>query len=354
MCQRKNYIYVIKSKIAGKNGKLMNRIFIIAEAGVNHNGDIETAKKLVDAAVEARADAVKFQTFKTENLVCRNAMKAAYQMETTDAEESQFAMLKKLELTPDMHEELMDYCREKKIMFLSTPFDVDSLHYLVERGVELIKLPSGEITNYPLLREAAKTGKKIILSTGMSTMNEVRSAMEVLKDNGCTDITVLHCNTEYPTPYADVNLTAMQTIRKETGAAVGYSDHTPGIEIPIAAAALGAKVIEKHFTLDRNMEGPDHKASLEPEELAQMVKAIRHIEAALGEGDKEPSQSERKNMAVARKSIVAGHDIKEGEIFTEENLTTKRPGTGLSPMLWNQVMGRKAKRDFLADEMIEI
>lgn len=344
----------MKSKMTGKNGKLMNRIFIIAEAGVNHNGDIETAKKLVDVAVEAGADAVKFQTFKTENLVCRNASKAAYQMETTDAEESQFAMLKRLELTPDMHEELMDYCREKRIMFLSTPFDVDSLHYLVERGVELIKLPSGEITNYPLLREAAKTGKKMILSTGMSTMNEVRSAMEVLKDNGCTDITVLHCNTEYPTPYADVNLTAMQTIRKETGADVGYSDHTQGIEIPIAAAALGAKVIEKHFTLDRNMEGPDHRASLEPEELTQMVKAIRHIEAALGAGDKEPSQSERKNMAVARKSIVAGHDIKEGEIFTEENLTTKRPGTGLSPMLWNQVMGRKAKRNFLADEMIEI
>lgn len=332
----------------------MSKIFIIAEAGVNHNGDMETAKKLVDVAAAAGADAVKFQTFRAEKLVCKNAKKAEYQMETTDAAESQFEMLKKLELTPQMHEELMAYCRQKGIRFLSTPFDVDSLHDLVERGVELIKLPSGEITNYPLLREAARSGKKIILSTGMSTLDEVRNAVDVLKENGGTDITALHCNTEYPTPYADVNLAAMKTIRDEIGVPVGYSDHTTGIEIPIAAAALGAVVIEKHFTLDRNMEGPDHKASLEPDELAEMVRAVRHIELAIGDGRKEPSQSEKKNMDIARKSIVAGCDIKAGEAFTEENVTAKRPGTGLSPMLWNQVIGQKAKRDFVADEMIEL
>lgn len=275
-------------------------------------------------------------------------------METTDVAESQFEMLKKLELTLQMHEELMAYCRQKGIRFLSTPFDVDSLHYLVECGIELIKLPSGEITNYPLLREAARSGKKIILSTGMSTLDEVRNAVDVLKENGGTDITALHCNTEYPTPYADVNLAAMKTIRDEIGVPVGYSDHTTGIEIPIAAAALGAVVIEKHFTLDRNMEGPDHKASLEPDELAEMVRAVRHIELAIGDGRKEPSQSEKKNMDIARKSIVAGCDIKAGEAFTEENVTAKRPGTGLSPMLWNQVIGQKAKRDFVADEMIEL
>lgn len=332
----------------------MDRIFIIAEAGVNHNGSLETARRLIDAAAAAGADAVKFQTFKTENLICRDAQKAAYQMETTDAAESQFEMLKKLELTPQMHEELMAYCRQKGIRFLSTPFDVDSLHDLVERGIELIKLPSGEITNYPLLREAARSGKKIILSTGMSTLDEVRNAVDVLKGSGGTDITALHCNTEYPTPYEDVNLAAMGTIRDEIGVPVGYSDHTTGIEIPIAAAALGAVVIEKHFTLDRNMEGPDHKASLEPDELAEMVRAVRHIELAIGSGRKEPSQSEKKNMDIARKSIVAGCDIKAGESFTEENVTAKRPGTGLSPMLWNQVIGQKAKRDFAADEMIEL
>lgn len=263
-------------------------------------------------------------------------------------------MLKKLELTPDMHRELIDYCREKNIMFLSTPFDVDSLHYLVECGIGIIKVPSGEITNYPLLREAARSGKKIILSTGMSTLEEVRDAVDVLKANGGTDITALHCNTEYPTPYADVNLAAMGTIRDEIGAPVGYSDHTPGIEIPIAAAALGAEVIEKHFTLDRNMEGPDHKASLEPNELAEMVRMVRHIEQALGDGEKKPSASEKKNMAIARKSIVARCCIKAGETFTEDNLTAKRPGTGLSPMLWNQVIGQTAKKDFVADEMIEL
>lgn len=332
----------------------MNKIFIIAEGGVNHNGDIQTAKKLVDAAVVAKADAVKFQTFKAETLVCRQAPKAAYQLTTTDAGESQFDMLKKLELTPDMHRELISYCHKKNIMFLSTPFDLDSLHYLVDCGLAIIKIPSGEITNYPLLREAAKSGKRIILSSGMSTLDEVREAVAVLKENGSADITVLHCNTEYPTPFSDVNLCAMRTIKEEIGVPVGYSDHTQGIEAAVAAAALGAEIIEKHFTLDKNMEGPDHKASLEPDELTEMVRAIRHIEQALGDGEKKPSESEKKNMSVARKSIVAGRGIKAGERFSEENLAAKRPGTGVSPMLWNQVIGRKAKRDFAADEMIEL
>ena len=255
----------------------MNKIFIIAEAGVNHNGDMETAKRLVDAAVAAEADAVKFQTFKAESLVCKQAPKAEYQMETTNAEESQFDMLKKLELTPDMHRELIRYCQEKNIMFLSTPFDVDSLHYLVDCGLSIIKIPSGEITNYPLLREAARSGRRIILSSGMSTMDEVREAVAVLKENGGTDITVLHCNTEYPTPFSDVNFLAMRAIKEEIGVSVGYSDHTTGTEAAVAAAALGAEIIEKHFTLDRNMDGPDHKASLEPDELVRLVKEVRHI-----------------------------------------------------------------------------
>lgn len=332
----------------------MSRVFIIAEAGVNHNGNIETAKRLVDAAVEAGADAVKFQTFKAENLVCRNARKAEYQLETTDQEESQFDMLKKLELTPDMHKQLMGYCNQKNIMFLSTPFDVESLHFLMQCGISVIKIPSGEVTNYPYLREVGRTGQKVILSTGMSTLEEVKDAVKVLKDNGSKEITILHCNTEYPTPYADVNLKAMLTLRDELGISVGYSDHTQGIEVPIAAAALGAAVIEKHFTLDRNMEGPDHKASLEPGELQAMVRAVRNIELALGDRKKEPSESEKKNIGIVRKSIVAQCDIREGDIFTEENLTTKRPGTGISPMNWNQLIGQRAKRNFDKDELIEI
>lgn len=332
----------------------MNRVFIIAEAGVNHNGDIETAKRLVDVAAVAGADAVKFQTFKAENLVCKNARKADYQMETTDQEESQFEMLKKLELTPSMHERLLEYCNQKNIMFLSTPFDIESLHYLITLGCEMIKIPSGEITNYPFLKEVGKTGKKVILSTGMSTLEEVRNAVKVLKDNGSSDVTVLHCNTEYPTPYNDVNLQAMYTLKKELGIPAGYSDHTQGIEVPIAAAALGASVIEKHFTLDKTMEGPDHKASLEPDELQAMVRAIRNIEGALGSGEKVPSESEKRNISIVRKSIVAKCDIDAGEVFTEDNLTTKRPGTGISPMLWEQVIGCKAKRKFKVDEIIEI
>lgn len=332
----------------------MNKIFIIAEAGVNHNGDIEIAKKLVDEAALAGANAVKFQTFKAENLVCKNASKAEYQLETTNKAESQFDMLKKLELTPEMHVQLIEYCKKRNIMFLSTPFDIDSLHYLVVCGVDIIKIPSGEITNYPLLREVGKTGKKVILSSGMSTLEETESAVKVLTENGCMDITVLHCNTEYPTPYQDVNLKAMLTIKERLGVGVGYSDHTRGIEIPIAAAALGAEVIEKHFTLDKKMEGPDHKASLEPDELQAMVKAIRNIESALGSGEKKPSESEKKNIGIVRKSIVAKCNIKAGSKFDEDNLTTKRPGTGISPMDWNQVIGQLAKRDFRADEMIEL
>lgn len=332
----------------------MNRVFIIAEAGVNHNGDINIARRLVDEAVKAGADAVKFQTFKAESLVCKNASKAEYQLGTTDKNETQFEMLKKLELTDEMHIQLMDYCRAKNIMFLSTPFDIGSLYYLVDHGLDIIKLPSGEITNYPLLREAGKTKKKIILSSGMSTLEETGSAVQILMENGCRDLIVLHCNTEYPTPYQDVNLQAMVTMKEKLGVKVGYSDHTQGIEVAVAAAALGAEVIEKHFTLDRNMDGPDHKASLEPGELCEMVKAIRNIELALGDGKKTPSDSEKKNINIVRKSIVAKCDIKAGSRFSENSLTTKRPGTGISPMEWEKVIGQTAKRDFRADEMIEI
>lgn len=332
----------------------MSKVFIIAEAGVNHNGSIKIAKKLVDEAVISGADAVKFQTFKAEDLVCRNACKADYQMETTDKEESQFDMLKKLELTSDMHEQLIDYCKQKKIMFLSTPFDIGSLHYLGELGVNIVKIPSGEITNYPFLREIGRTGKKVIISSGMSTLDEVRDAVRVLIDNGSGGITVLHCNTEYPTTYNDVNLRAMITMKEELGIDIGYSDHTQGIEVPIAAVALGATVIEKHFTLDKNMDGPDHKSSLEPAELQAMVSAIRNIEIALGSGKKVPSESEKKNISIVRKSIVAKCDIEVGELFTENNLTTKRPGTGVSPMQWEKVIGQRAKKKFKADELIEI
>lgn len=332
----------------------MKKVFIIAEAGVNHNGSIEIARQLVDAAVMAGADAVKFQTFKAERLVCRNAGKAEYQLATTDQAETQLDMLKKLELTPRMHEQLICYCRQKGILFLSTPFDIESLQYLVGCGIEIIKIPSGEINNYPFLRAAGQTGKRIIISTGMSTLDEVRDAVRILKNNGSHDVTVLHCNTEYPTPYMDVNLRAMLTLKQALGVEVGYSDHTCGIEIPIAAAALQATVIEKHFTLDKSMNGPDHRASLEPGELKEMVKAIRNIERALGDGRKLPSMSEKRNISIVRKSIVAKCNIEKGEIFTEDNVTTKRPGSGISPMQWNLVIGRAAKRKFNEDEMIEL
>lgn len=330
----------------------MKKVFIIAEAGVNHNGDIKIAKQLIDAASESGADAVKFQTFQAEKLVCRTAQKAQYQLETTDASETQYEMLKKLQLTQQMHTELMEYCDQKNIMFLSTPFDIESIRLLADLGLQIFKIPSGEITNLPYLREIAKQEKKVILSTGMSDMDEVKAAVRVLDENGAKDITLLHCNTQYPTPASDVNLLAMLKMHEETGLPVGYSDHTQGIEIPIAAAALGAEVIEKHFTLDKNMEGPDHKASLEPRELRQMVEGIRKIELALGTGVKQVSVSERANVDVARKSIVAAADIKKGERFTEENLTTKRPGSGISPMRWDEIVGTTADRDYKADELI--
>ncbi len=330
----------------------MNRIFVIAEAGVNHNGDIEIAKRLIDAAVEAGADAVKFQTFKAEQLVCRDAKKAEYQLATTDKSESQYDMLKKLELNTEEHEILMKYCDQKNIMFLSTPFDIESIMLLSELGLQIYKIPSGEITNLPYLQEVGKHRKKTILSTGMSSMDEVKAAVDVLQKAGANDIILLHCNTQYPTPITDVNLLAMVQMREELGLPVGYSDHTQGIEIPIAAAALGAVVIEKHFTLDRSMEGPDHKASLEPDELQVMVSSIRKVEEAMGDGIKKPTSSEFSNMAVARKSIVAKCNIRTGELFTKDNLTTKRPGTGISPMRWNEIIGTVAQRDYGKDEMI--
>ncbi len=332
----------------------MNKIFIIAEAGVNHNGSMETAKRMINAAADAGADAVKFQTFRADSLVRKDARKAAYQQENgADKQESQYEMLKKLELTEAMHQELMDYCRDKGILFLSTPFDIDSIRMLVDYGMDILKVPSGEITNYPYLREIGRTGRPVILSTGMCCLEEVREAVHILQESGSGEITLLHCNTEYPTPMEDVNLQAMCTLREELHLPAGYSDHTLGIEVPVAAAALGAVVIEKHFTLDRCMEGPDHKASLEPEELKEMVRAVRNIEKALGDGMKRPSPSEMKNRDVARKSIVAKSKIRKGEVFTEENLTAKRPGSGVSPMRWKDVIGLTADRDYAQDEMIE-
>lgn len=333
---------------------MRDRTLIIAEAGVNHNGDIDIAKQMIDAAADAGADVVKFQTFKAENLVTQSAKKAEYQLQTTSKEESQLQMLKKLELSSQDHHELIKYAKDRQIGFLSTPFDLDSLQLLIDVGIDTIKLPSGEITNYPLLKKSAETGKRIILSTGMSNLEEIRDAVKALKTNGAEEIILLHCNTQYPAPYEDVNLNAMKTISEATGLSVGYSDHTRGIAVPIAAVAMGATVIEKHFTLDRNMEGPDHKASLEPHELKEMVLAIRNIEKAMGDGEKEPSESEKENIGIARKSIVACKKIKKGEVFTEQNITTKRPGTGINPMRWNEILGTVAGRDFDEDELIEI
>lgn len=329
------------------------RTLIIAEAGVNHNGDIEIAKALIRAAKEAEADIVKFQTAKLDSLVSKEAKMAEYQKENTGKEESQKDMLSKLLLSFESFVELADYCKEVGIQFLSTPFDIESIYFLKE-FVTVWKVPSGEITNYPYLVEIAKTKMPVILSTGMSELFEIDAAMKVLKDNGCTEITLLHCNTQYPTPYEDVNLLAMNTLRERYGVPVGYSDHTKGIEVPVAAVALGAEVIEKHFTLDKKMEGPDHKASLEPYELKAMVNSIRNIEKALGSVEKKASLSETPNKVVARKSIVAKKNIVAGEIFSEENITTKRPGNGISPMRWNEVLGTKAIRDFVEDELIEL
>ncbi len=335
----------------------MSKTLIIAEAGVNHNGSIELAKQLIDAAASAGVDYVKFQTFKTENLVSMQAAKAEYQKRNTgETDDSQFSMLKKLELSPEQHFELMEYCRQKKVRFFSTAFDLESINLLSELGLEMWKIPSGEITNYPYLKKIARQGKPVILSTGMSDLEDIGNAIRVLEQYGVSreKITVLHCNTEYPTPMADVNLRAMQTIKKQLGVKVGYSDHTLGIEVPIAAVALGAEVIEKHFTLSRTLKGPDHKASLEPGELKAMVSAIRNVEVALGDKDKKVTASEAKNKAVARKSIVAARKIKAGELFTEENITVKRPGNGISPMEWENVLGQCASRDFQADDLIEL
>ncbi|MCR5656071.1 MAG: N-acetylneuraminate synthase [Butyrivibrio sp.] len=331
----------------------MKKVLIIAEAGVNHNGSPELAKKLVDKAKECGADIVKFQTAKLSSLVSKSAPMAEYQKENTGKEESQKDMLSKLLLPFEDYKMLSLYCREVGIRFLSTPFDTPSIRFL-DPLLDIWKIPSGEITNYPYLVEIAKTKKDIILSTGMCTMDEVEDAVKVLKDNGSGNITILHCTTNYPTPMEDVNLQAMLSLKEKFGCPVGYSDHTKGIEVPIAAVAMGATVIEKHFTLDRNMEGPDHKASLEPDELMAMVKAIRNIEKALGNGEKTPTEAELKNRLVARKSIIASRNIKKGEILSEENLTTKRPGSGISPMKWNEVIGTVAIRDFAEDELIEI
>lgn len=332
----------------------MGKVFIIAEAGVNHNGSVELAKKLIDEAAASGADAVKFQTFKAENLICKNAKKAEYQLEATDGTESQYEMLKKLELTPETHRELNSYCEKKNIMFLSTPFDIGSAKFLDGIGLKVFKIPSGEITNYPLLKTIGQFKKKVIMSTGMSELYEIENAIKVLREQGTEDISLLHCNTQYPTPMEDVNLRAMLQLKNTFQMPVGYSDHTLGIEVPIAAAALGAAVIEKHFTLDKTMEGPDHKASLSPEELNKMVESIRNIEAALGDGEKKVTDSEKENLHVARKSIVAAAQINRGDVYTEENITTKRPGNGISPMRWNEVIGQKAVRDFKTDELIEL
>ncbi len=332
----------------------MKRVQIIAEAGVNHNGDISLAKKLVDIASDAGADFVKFQTFNADRLVVKNALKADYQKNTTDTSESQQNMLRKLELTEEMHHELIEHCRKREIRFLSTGFDTDSINFLDSLGIEIFKIPSGEITNLPYLRHIGKLGRSIILSTGMSNMDEIEFAIQAIEDAGTPreKIVVLHCTTAYPAPMTDINLLALGSIREELGVAVGYSDHTLGIEIALAAVAQGAIVIEKHFTLDRNLPGPDHQASLEPLELKSMVDGIRNIEKALGDGVKVIKPSEIENRIVARKSIVARIPIKTGEIFNEDNLTTKRPGTGMSPMDWDRLVGKSSQHDYLVDEFI--
>ncbi len=335
---------------------IANNVFIIAEAGVNHNGSIELAKELIDRAVEAGADAVKFQSFNADTLVSKSAEKAEYQKQSTGGHESQYAMLKKLELDFSAHKTLINYCQDKCIQFLSTPFDSANVDMLNNFGMKIFKIPSGEITNLPYLSQIGSLNKEVILSTGMSDLGEIEDALNILTSQGLAKekITVLHATTEYPCPVEDVNLRAMQTIAQSFGVQVGYSDHTQGIEVPIAAVAMGARIIEKHFTLDRTMDGPDHKASLEPTELKAMVSAIRNIEQALGDGIKRPSPSELKNILIARKSLVALRDIKKGEQFCIENLGVKRPGLGISPMRYEEFLGRFASRDFAFDEPIDI
>ena len=329
-------------------------VFIIAEAGVNHNGSMDLAKNLIDVAVESGADAVKFQTFKAKNLVSKNAQKADYQKQTTDIEESQFLMIKKLELDINAHQELIAYCNSKNILFLSTPFDHDSVDLLSNLGLEIFKIPSGEITNLPYLRKIGSLNKKVILSTGMADIGEIEDALDILITAGTIkdNITVLHANTMYPTPYEDVNLKAMLTIGNTFDIAYGYSDHTLGIEVGIAAVAMGASCIEKHFTLDKDMSGPDHKASLEPNELKNMVKSIRNIEKALGCKVKKPSKSEIPNIKIVRKSIIAKSTIQKGDLLTEDNLSIKRPGDGINPMRWDEVIGTIASQNYVKDEFI--
>ncbi len=334
----------------------MNKVIVIAEAGVNHNGDYELAKQLVVAAKESGADYVKFQTARPELVISRYAPKAEYQMGTTKKEESQLDMCRAIHLPLTDYKPLKDYCDEVGISFLSTPFDLESIDVLEELDMDYYKIPSGEITNLPYLRKIARMGRPVILSTGMCGLADIENALEVLEKAGLSrdKVSILHCNTEYPTPFEDVNLRAMLTMRDCFGVNVGYSDHTKGIEIPLAAVALGATVIEKHFTLDRNLPGPDHKASLEPHELKLMVDSIRHVELALGSPVKRVSPSEGKNMVVARKSLIAFCDIRKGEPFSEENMTVKRPGNGISPMRWDEVIGKIAPRDFKEDELIEL
>lgn len=335
----------------------MQHTIIIAEAGVNHNGSLSMAKQLIDAAKECGADYVKFQTTKSpESITSKFARMAEYQKKNLQQDESQLEMLRKILLRMEDFGDLSDYCQAQGVNFMSTPFDLDSIDYLAGLNMDYWKIPSGEITNLPYLRKIAQMGTPVIMSTGMCTMADIEAAMDVLTKGGLStnQISLLHCNTEYPTPFEDVNLRAMQTLKQYFGVRVGYSDHTKGIEVPIAAVAMGAEIIEKHFTLDRTLPGPDHVASLEPQELKSMVDAIRHIENALGTGDKQVSASEKKNITIARKSIIAAKDIKAGELFTEENLTVKRPGSGISPMRWDEVIGQVAKHDFVEDELIEL
>lgn len=330
-------------------------VFIIAEAGINHNGSISIAKKLIDIAAKAGADAVKFQTFNAENLVTKNAKKAKYQKRNDNKKESQFDMLKKLELSPLMHKTLLSYCKKKKILFLSSPFDLQSINFLKNLGLKIFKIPSGEITNLPYLKKLGKLNKKIILSTGMSNMNEIKDALNILVKSGTkkNNITVLHANTEYPTPMRDVNLRSMLSIGKAFNVNYGYSDHTLGSEVSVAAVALGAKCIEKHFTLNCKMKGPDHRASLEPKDLKKMIHAIRNIEIALGSRLKRPSKSEAANIKIVRKSLVASRNIKRGEIFTEKNLTAKRPGNGLSPFKIIKFLGKRSLKNYKKDQQIK-
>lgn len=336
----------------------MNKVIIIAEVGVNHNGDINLAKELIDAAKTAKVDFVKFQTFKSENVVTKEAKKADYQIKNSkNRSQGQLQMLRKLELSNEDHVELISYCKKKKVSFFSTAFDLESLDYLKKLGLKIVKIPSGEITNLPFLRKAAELFSEVIISTGMSTIEDIKNALEVFVNSGISKskISILHCNTQYPTPMKDVNLLAMKHIQKEFNVKVGYSDHTLGIEVPIAAVALGALVIEKHFTLDRSLPGPDHSASLEPKEMIKMVNSIRNIEKAIsGNGKKVISESEKENYKIVRKSIVARTKIKKGEVFSEKNLTTKRPGTGISPMFWDKVIGQTADLFFKKDDLIKI